>query len=95
MHLSVSVHERTYVHDVGVSTEEDLEALLAIGRRHANVYCKLGPLDAFSQQQQQQQQPAYDDLLPYLRQVVTAFGADRCMWESDSGTYCAALHGMY
>jgi predicted TIM-barrel fold metal-dependent hydrolase len=29
-------------------------------------------------------QPPYTDLGPLIRRVVQAFGAKRCMWESDS-----------
>jgi predicted TIM-barrel fold metal-dependent hydrolase len=28
--------------------------------------------------------PPYDDLLPLIKRTITAFGARRCMWESDS-----------
>ena len=47
--------------------------------RHRRVYVKVGAFYALSLSG-----PPYHDLLPLIRQVIEAFGAQRCMWESDS-----------
>ena len=47
--------------------------------RHPGTYVKVGAYYALSRSG-----PPYGDLLPLIRQVVEAFGAERCMWESDS-----------
>ena len=57
---------------------EDTEALLRLGE-HPHVFVKVGAFYALSADG-----PPYLDLLPLVRQVVSAFGAERCMWESDS-----------
>ena len=36
----------------------------------------------------------YPDIWPYLRQVLDAFGADRCMWGTDQHRVFGRLHGF-
>ena len=60
-------------------SEEDLEALLRFAR-HRQVMVKIGPLQALCSRA-----APYYDTLPLIQRVVEAYGADRCMWESDSG----------
>ena len=57
----------------------DLESLTALAR-HPRVYVKLGPIHALGGGGR-----PFAGTEPLLRAVVSAFGADRCMWESDSG----------
>ncbi len=45
---------------------------------HPRVLVKVGAFYALGRKA-----PPYDDLAPMIRRVVEAFGADRCMWESD------------
>ena len=59
----------------------DVDLFCDLGRRHANCFAKLGPLDHFAAESQ----PPYLSMLPLLRRVIEAFGPGRCMWESDSG----------
>ena len=58
---------------------EDLEALLRFAR-HKKVMVKIGPFQGLGARE-----APYIDLLPLIHRVVEAYGADRCMWESDSG----------
>jgi hypothetical protein len=60
---------------------DNLEKLCEMGRRHANCYAKLGPLDHFSSSEA----PPFLDMLPVVSRLLDAFGPARCMWESDSG----------
>ena len=60
-------------------SEEDLDALLRFAR-HGQVMVKIGPLQALCSRR-----APYLDTLPLIQRVVEAYGADRCMWESDSG----------
>ena len=60
-------------------SEEDLATLLRFAR-HEKVMIKIGPLQALCSRQ-----APYLDVLPLIQRVVEAYGADRCMWESDSG----------
>src|SRR5438270_2546501 len=46
--------------------------------RYPRVMVKVGAFYALGKKQ-----PPYDDLAPVIRRVVKAFGARRCMWESD------------
>jgi predicted TIM-barrel fold metal-dependent hydrolase len=55
----------------------DVQALCALAR-HPNVFVKVGAFYAFGKKA-----PPYLDLGPLIRSVVQAFGARRCMWESD------------
>jgi predicted TIM-barrel fold metal-dependent hydrolase len=57
---------------------EDTEALLRLAAR-PRVLVKIGAFYALSASG-----PPYLDLLPLIERVVAAFGAERCMWESDS-----------
>jgi predicted TIM-barrel fold metal-dependent hydrolase len=62
----------------GVIREVDVDALCALAK-HSKVYVKIGAFYALGNKK-----PPYDDLGPLIRRVVRAFGANRCMWESDS-----------
>jgi predicted TIM-barrel fold metal-dependent hydrolase len=55
----------------------DVEALCNLAR-HPKVYVKVGAFYALGKKK-----PPYTDLAPLIRDVVKAFGARRCMWESD------------
>lgn len=59
--------------------EEDAVAALCRMAKHKRVLLKVGAYYAFGAKR-----APYTDLLPLIRRVVTAFGPDRCMWESDS-----------
>jgi predicted TIM-barrel fold metal-dependent hydrolase len=61
----------------GTVVPEELEALCALAR-HPRVLVKVGAFYALGRKS-----PPYLDLAPLIRRVVQAFGADRCMWESD------------
>lgn len=56
-----------------------LEALVALAR-HRRVYVKLGPIHGLGDRR-----APFADTAPLLRAVIGAFGAGRCMWESDCG----------
>jgi predicted TIM-barrel fold metal-dependent hydrolase len=55
----------------------DVDALCALAR-HPRVYVKVGAFYALGRKT-----PPYLDLAPLIERVVMAFGARRCMWESD------------
>jgi len=57
--------------------DADVEALCALAA-HPRVYVKVGAFYALGRKE-----PPYLDLGPLIRRVVRAFGARRCMWESD------------
>jgi predicted TIM-barrel fold metal-dependent hydrolase len=59
------------------SRPQDVEALCALAR-HPRVLIKVGAFYALGRKA-----PPYLDLAPLIRRVVRAFGARRCMWESD------------
>ena len=59
--------------------QEHLEALLRFAR-HQQVMVKIGPFQGIGARQS-----PYLDLLPLIQAIVEAYGAHRCMWESDSG----------
>lgn len=61
----------------GAIHDADVEALCALAR-HANVFVKVGAFYALGKKT-----PPYLDLAPLIRRVVAAFGARRCLWESD------------
>ncbi|QDU31559.1 4-sulfomuconolactone hydrolase [Anatilimnocola aggregata] len=66
---------------IGVDGEirsADLKNLLALAK-HKRVNVKLSAYYALGKKQE-----PYEDLLPMIRQVLTAFGPDRCMWASDA-----------
>ncbi len=61
----------------GMIREKDVKALCALAA-HKRVMVKVGAFYALGKRQ-----APYDDLAPMIQQVVQAFGARRCMWESD------------
>jgi predicted TIM-barrel fold metal-dependent hydrolase len=61
----------------GVVRDEDVDRLCAMAK-HKNVLVKVGAFYALGKKT-----PPYDDLAPLIKKVVRAFGARRCMWESD------------
>ena len=75
----------------GTIDPADVVALCALAR-HPNVLVKVGAFYALGKKS-----APYLDLGPMIRKVVSAFGADRCMWESDcpfqvvSETYAASV----
>jgi predicted TIM-barrel fold metal-dependent hydrolase len=62
----------------GIIRDEDVDRLCSMAR-HKNVMVKIGAFYALGKKK-----PPYDDLLPLIKRTITAFGARRCMWESDS-----------
>jgi predicted TIM-barrel fold metal-dependent hydrolase len=61
----------------GAIRDADVAALCALAK-HPKVYVKVGAFYALGKKK-----PPYLDLAPLIRSVVQAFGASRCMWESD------------
>jgi predicted TIM-barrel fold metal-dependent hydrolase len=61
----------------GIIKEIDVGALCALAQ-HPKVFVKVGAFYALGKKA-----PPYLDLAPLIRRVVQAFGARRCMWESD------------
>lgn len=61
----------------GSIQDKDVEALCGMAR-HKRVLVKVGAFYALGKKE-----PPYTDLAPLIRKVVEAFGAKRCMWESD------------
>jgi predicted TIM-barrel fold metal-dependent hydrolase len=61
----------------GAIEDADVTALCALAK-YAKVYVKVGAFYALGKKT-----PPYLDLGPLIRRVVRAFGANRCMWESD------------
>jgi predicted TIM-barrel fold metal-dependent hydrolase len=61
----------------GTVADRDIEALCAMAR-HKRVMVKVGAFYALGKKC-----PPYTDLGPMIQKVVKAFGARRCMWESD------------
>ena len=59
--------------------QNDFNSLLRFAR-HENVMMKIGPLQALCSRR-----APYLDVLPLIQAVIEAYGAHRCMWESDSG----------
>jgi predicted TIM-barrel fold metal-dependent hydrolase len=57
--------------------DRDVDALCALAR-HARVMVKVGAFYALGKKK-----APYTDLAPLIEKVVKAFGARRCMWESD------------
>ncbi len=62
----------------GEIREGDIEALCRLAR-HRKVYVKIGAFYALGRKA-----PPYDDLGGLIERTVSAFGPERCMWESDS-----------
>jgi len=65
---------------IGASGKIEEEAVVALCQmaKHKRVLVKLGAFYALGAKKE-----PYTDLLPLIRRVVTAFGPERCMWESD------------
>jgi predicted TIM-barrel fold metal-dependent hydrolase len=61
----------------GAIDPKDVDALCALAK-HPRLFVKVGAFYALGQKK-----PPYLDLAPLLRSVVQAFGARRCLWESD------------
>jgi predicted TIM-barrel fold metal-dependent hydrolase len=61
----------------GTIRDRDVDALCGLAK-HPRVLVKVGAFYALGKMQ-----PPYTDLGPLIRRVVQAFGAKRCMWESD------------
>jgi predicted TIM-barrel fold metal-dependent hydrolase len=61
----------------GTIEEKDVEALSALAKRE-RILVKVGAFYALGNKQ-----APYTDLGPLIQRVVKAFGAKRCMWESD------------
>jgi predicted TIM-barrel fold metal-dependent hydrolase len=61
----------------GTIDPEEVEAFCRLAK-HPKVLVKLGAFYALGKKA-----PPYLDLGPLIRRVVQAFGAERCMWESD------------
>lgn len=61
----------------GTIRDRDVTALCNMAQ-HKNVMVKIGAFYCLGKKK-----PPYDDLAPLIRKVVRAFGAARCMWESD------------
>jgi predicted TIM-barrel fold metal-dependent hydrolase len=75
---------------VGISGEIDPKEADALCRmsRHKRLMVKVGAFYALGRKR-----PPYDDLIPLIRQVVQAFGPQRCMWETDCPFQ--VVHGTY
>ena len=63
----------------GAIPEADLQELVRLAR-HPRVMVKVGPLHGLGDGRS-----PFADTAALVRAVVEAFGAERCMWESDSG----------
>jgi predicted TIM-barrel fold metal-dependent hydrolase len=61
----------------GQVRDQDVDALCAMAQ-HRRVLVKVGAFYALGKKQ-----APYTDLAPLIQKVVKAFGARRCMWESD------------
>ena len=61
----------------GAIRDKDVDALCGLAK-HKRVMVKVGAFYALGKGC-----PPYTDLAPMIRLVVKAFGANRCMWESD------------
>jgi predicted TIM-barrel fold metal-dependent hydrolase len=61
----------------GDIADKDVDALCAMAR-HERVMVKVGAFYALGKKK-----APYNDLAPLIKKVVKAFGAKRCMWESD------------
>jgi len=61
----------------GTVRDKDVDALCALAA-HRRVMVKVGAFYALGKKR-----PPYTDLGPLIQKVVKAFGANRCMWESD------------
>jgi predicted TIM-barrel fold metal-dependent hydrolase len=61
----------------GAIFDDDVAALCALAK-HPKILIKVGAFYALGKKT-----PPYLDLGPLIRRVIAAFGAKRCMWESD------------
>jgi predicted TIM-barrel fold metal-dependent hydrolase len=61
----------------GTIRDADVDALCGLAK-HQRVLVKVGAFYALGKKK-----PPYTDLAPMIQKVVRAFGAKRCMWESD------------
>jgi predicted TIM-barrel fold metal-dependent hydrolase len=61
----------------GTINDADVAALVALAQ-HPKLFVKVGAFYALGKKK-----PPYTDLAPLIQKVVQAFGARRCMWESD------------
>jgi predicted TIM-barrel fold metal-dependent hydrolase len=61
----------------GEVRDEDVQALCGLAK-HPKLLVKIGAFYALGKKT-----PPYEDLGPLIKSVVSAFGANRCMWESD------------
>ncbi len=61
----------------GEIRDNEVETLCALAE-HPEIYIKIGAFYALGKKQ-----PPYLDLAPMIQKVVKAFGANRCLWESD------------
>jgi predicted TIM-barrel fold metal-dependent hydrolase len=61
----------------GSIREKDVQALRDLAR-HPHIFVKIGAFYALGKKT-----PPYLDLVPLIKSVVSAFGANRCLWESD------------
>jgi predicted TIM-barrel fold metal-dependent hydrolase len=61
----------------GTIRDADVEALCALAK-HPNVNMKVGAFYALGAKK-----VPYDDLGPMIKRVVAAYGAKRCLWETD------------
>jgi predicted TIM-barrel fold metal-dependent hydrolase len=61
----------------GKIEDRDVDALCALAKQ-PRVMVKVGAFYALGEKK-----PPYTDLAPMIKKVVQAFGAKRCMWESD------------
>ncbi len=62
----------------GTIKDADVAALLVALAKHPKLFVKVKAFYALGKKT-----PPYTDLAPLIRKVVQAFGANRCMWESD------------
>ena len=75
----------------GTIEPEDVDALCDLAK-HPRMFVKIGAFYALGKKKS-----PYLDLAPLIRRVVQAFGAERCMWESDcpfqivNGTYANSI----
>src|SRR5262249_25769900 len=70
----------------GTIRAKDVDALGGMAK-HKKVMVKVGAFYALGKKK-----APYTDLAPLIRRVVKAFGAERCMWESDSPFQVAGGH---
>jgi predicted TIM-barrel fold metal-dependent hydrolase len=75
---------------IGITGQIDQSQVDALCRmsRHKRIMVKVGAFYALGLKK-----PPYDDLIPMIRQVVEAFGPQRCMWETDCPFQ--VVHGTY